>query len=209
MYFILADSTSYAWLFILMLILPGIIYYLIKIIKVAKYNKSNILHQAEVNRVVLDELHDSGFVLHKQIIFENIKTISGNRNDKKLILFDNENKKIVLIDYKTGKKGVGNYKDIIGCEVYENSDSQISGTSLGNYGIGIFNGISVGRVRTLRIVIRLKDYECPYVTYDLIDENMTIFTIPKNDIRYIRILDSIQELKSYIEVIKKIEETNK
>jgi hypothetical protein len=158
--------------------------------------------QLEINKKAKEVLSQSKFCATKVFLLNDRITYNQNDSYKKFIAIDLENKKAAFVDYESGNTIIVNFQDILNYELYENGDTVTSGGNIYGLGVGVFNAETTGNCKELRLIIRLTDYAAPQVTYDIISHTLFNAGVNKSSTVYTSCLKSIQEVISFLEVIK-------
>lgn len=168
-------------------------------------NKNN---QIATNSKIKDKLKSFNFNISKIYYLNDYSTIEEPNDYKKFIAIDKDEKKVCFVDYKIGTPIIVEFKDIVNYEVYENSSTAtVGGTT--NYGSGNFiYASSSKRCRELRLIIRLKNLDMPQISYEIISHSAFNRGYDKSSELYEKCISSIQEVVSFLEVIKS-ENSNK
>ncbi len=188
------------YLFLIVMLIFLIVY------SVNKSSKNS--SQEKFNEGVVDSLKNSNFVYNK--IFYISDEASFNRNNlcKKLILADTKSKKMCLIDYEKFNAVVVNFDEILNYEIYENGATQTTGGKLG-YFASVFTAETKNKCKELKLIIRVKSYETPQISYSIIDNTFLNSGESKSSALFKECIDSLQQVVSFLEVIVKENENNK
>ena len=170
--------------FILFFIIMAIVI-VVNIISRIRFRKKRLA----TNQKLQASVKEQNFNVTKTISVRDSRTFnSTNEEEFQKIFVDAENKKLFLTDYAKQKFHTFDFADIIDTEVYETSS------------------VSGGRKRrdineycnSLKFVIKIDSMDMPQIIYDIgmgrkIDKNSNI---------YANLRASLQELKSFFDVIK-------
>lgn len=119
-----------------------------------------------------------------------------------MIVVDNEGHKICLVDYLSKRYYIINFDELLNYELYENGSVVTNGTTIGGFGIGIFGAESNGNCKDLKLIIRIKNFSTPQVVYDILSNYMAGIGVDKTAPLYRQCNASLQEVMSFLEVIK-------
>ncbi len=172
----------------------------------------NRYRQMIINAKVSTLLNDLKYNTTKFFYINDSISYDCKSNFKKLIAIDNTSKLICLVDYPNNSAVVLSYEEILNFEIYENDNltttSQQSGgfsrlgglKSLGS--VGSFSTTTTSTTENfyinLKIILRLKSYEKPQVSYEIIFANGLIPKgVKKSSSTYSKCISSIQELTSF------------
>lgn len=167
------------------------------------FNSSNICNmQFEINNQVLKLLREKKFNISKTFYIDSYGTYNKSNDYKKLVLLDNQNKEVCFVNYEYGTLVKVNFNEILNYEIYENGSSVTTGGNIGGFLSGIFAAETSGVVKELKLIIRLKRYDMSQVTYDLISNTTFNIGINKSNEIYKNCISSLQEVVSFLEVVK-------
>ncbi len=168
------------------------------------YNASKILkNQTLVNNQVNDLLKiKTEFVSSKKFYLNDNISYNKNIESKKIIIVDSENKKICFVDYLKGSILLVNFNEILNYEVYENGNNVTTGAGIGGFGTGIFGATTNKNCKELRLIIRLKKFDNPQITYNLISNTILNFGVDKSSLLFQNCISSLQEVVSFLEIVK-------
>ena len=140
---------------------------------------------------------DKVFVVNDHLTFD--KT---DEAIKPQFFIDTASRKMVFIDYDKPLTIVADFSEFLNYEIYENGSMAFCGGGAGGLLAGGFWGETVGKCNNLRLIVRLKRYECPQMTYDIIAKTPLNLGVVKTSRAYQKCVSSMQELASFFEVIK-------
>lgn len=165
-------------------------------------NKTNGNEQYEINRKTIDYLQTHGFNVSKIFYITDSYTYNKENPYKKMVVADNEGKKICLIDYISKKHYIIDFKEFLNYELYENGGNVTNGSAIGGMGIGVFGAETIGNCKDLKLIIRIKSLTTPQVAYEIISNYMAGMGVNKSAPLYRACISSLQELISFFEVVK-------
>ena len=165
-------------------------------------NNANSNEQFETNKKILEALQTSNFKISKIFHITDSNTFNKENPYKKMVIADNENKKVCLIDYMSKNYYIINFEELLNYELYENGSIVTSGGTIGGLGIGIFGAETNGNCKDLKLIIRIKSLTTPQVAYEIISNYMVGMGLNKSAPLYRGCISSLQEVISFIQVIK-------
>ncbi len=168
--------------------------------KCKKFLSRRAVLNTSVNTVITEHgLHiDKTFILNDYLTFK-----KQDVNSKPHFLIDSTAKKMVFVDYDKPLTVVADFNEFLNYEIYENGSMAFSGGAIGGAFVGGFFGSTEGKCNNLRLIVRLKRYECSQMTYDIIAKTPLNWGVNKTSKAYQTCMSSMQELVSFFEVIKK------
>ena len=166
-------------------------------------------NQENINSKANDSLKNSNFKLTKKFYLNDYATYNQSNNCKKFIAVDNDNKQICLIDYEKGSLLIVEFNEILNYELYENGSNQTVGGNIGGFWSGIFGAETNGMCKDLKLIIRLKRYDTSQVSYEIISNTSFNMGINKSTQPYKQCISTLQEVVSFLEVIKNENNTKK
>ena len=181
--------------FIILLLLIIIPVFLIRILNIRE-------NQTIINKKVNELLNNIDFNISKTFYINDYATHNKSNKCKKIIIVDNDNKKICLIDYEKGNAIIADFDEIINYEIYENGGSQTTGSGIGTFGLGLFGTQTSKTCKELKLIIRLKKFDNPQITYEIISNTILNLGYNKSSIIFKNCISSLQEVVSFLEVIK-------
>ena len=158
--------------------------------------------QRNLNQKLFEHLRERNFSRAKIIYLNDYATYNKALDSKKIIGIDNENKKIALVDYEKAKIFIVNFQDILNYEIYENGSNSMRGGNVGGFWGGIFSAETNGMCKDLKLIIRLNSYENSQIVYNVISNTTFNIGLNKSTDQYRKCVSSLQELVSFLEVIK-------
>ena len=158
--------------------------------------------QRNLNQRLSEHLRETNFNKTKIIYLNDYATYNKGTDSKKIIGIDNENKKIALVDYEKAKMLIADFRDILSYEIYENGSNATIGGNVGGFFGGIFSAETNGMCKDLKLIIRLNSYENAQVVYNIISNTTFNMGLNKSTDQYRECVSSLQELVSFLEVIK-------
>lgn len=183
---------------------------LIAVLIVKQVNLSNIRkQQEELNKKVDILLQNAKFKQTKVFFLNDHATHDQDNSCKKHISIDNKNKKICLIDYTKGSLLIVGFNEILNYEIYENGSQQIEGGNIGGLWSGLFGAETNGMCKDLKLIIRLKRYDISQVCYEIISNTNFNIGINKSTPVYKQCVNTLQEVVSFLEVVKNENSTKK
>ncbi len=159
-------------------------------------------NQENINSKANKSLTSSNFNITKKFYLNDYATYNQSNNCKKFIAVDNDNKQICLIDYEKGSMLIVEFNEILNYEVYENGSNTTTGGSIGGFWSGIFGAETNGMCKDLKLIIRLKRYDTSQVSYEIISNTSFNMGINKSTQPYKQCVSTLQEVVSFLEVIK-------
>lgn len=200
--------SSYYYIYPILFIFIAFYAFIMIVFAVQSINMSNIRkRQEEINNQVKESLRIASFKPNRVFYLSDYATSGKPCQCKKYIGVDSENKKICLIDYDKGKLLIVNFDEISDYEIYENESLQTFGGNGGAYGAGLFAAGTDKMCKELNLIIRLNKYDISQVNYDIIFNTSFNIGIYKSSKVYKECLKSVQEVVSFLEVLKR--ENNK
>lgn len=189
----------YVWLiFIFVLLFAFVIYSIVFYLN----EKNNRERQKEINDKVCEKLQNDGFQMTKVFYMSDNTTDKQINIYKKMIVLDEINKKICLINYDEGEMSIIGVDEILGYEIYENGGQMTTGAAISGWWAGIFSADTQGKCHDLKLIIRLKKLEKPQIVYNLIQKTFMNFGLIKISDCYRQTIKTMQEVVSFLEVIK-------
>lgn len=189
----------YVWLiFIFVLLFAFVIYSIVFYLN----EKNNRERQKEINDKVCEKLQNDGFQMTKVFYLADNTTDKQINIYKKMIVLDEINKKICLINYDESEMSIVGVDEILGYEIYENGGQMTTGAVISGWWAGIFSADTQGKCHDLKLIIRLKKLEKPQIVYNLIQKTFMNFGLIKTSDCYRQTIKTMQEVVSFLEVIK-------
>ena len=162
--------------------------------------------QQNINKKVLEQLKNSSFNITKLFYINDIFTWDKENNAKQIVVVDNDSKKIAFIDYQTQSYSVVDYTEIINYEIYENGGTTT--TSVGALGyLSVFGADTTGNCKDLKLIVRLNNLNKPQIVYNIISETFMNSGVNKSVNSYKACINTLQEFVSFLEIIKKTNES--
>ena len=158
--------------------------------------------QYQINLTAKKYLKRKGFTSTSVFYFCDQATKGKSNNYKKMLLVDDVNKKFALVNYKSGKTVIADYKEFLNYEIYENSNLVVSGGAIGGLGLGFFGAETSGQCKDLRLIMRITKPDTPHVAYEVVPHTFFNIGLSKNSNMYRDCMESLQEMVSFFEVIK-------
>ena len=158
--------------------------------------------QRNLNQTLSEYLRETNFNKTKIIYLNDYATYNKGMDSKKIIGIDNENKKIALVDYEKAKMLIVDFRDILSYEIYENGSNSTIGGNVGGFFGGVFSAETNGMCKDLKLIIRLNSYENAQIVYNIISNTTFNMGLNKSADQYRKCVSSLQELVSFLEVIK-------
>lgn len=166
-------------------------------------NHTNIANKQEsINNNILKKLSALDFKITKVIYLNDLHAHDQADNYKKQIIIDQADKKICLIDYENDNLYILDFKEILNYEVYENGSTCTIGGGISGWFSGIFGAESEEKCKELKLLIRLNRYDVTQITYDIISNTTFNSGIKKSSQIYKNCILTLQEIISFLEVIK-------
>lgn len=165
--------------------------------------KTTILKNNEhLNTVCLQKIKEMNMKVSKVISFDDYYTVNANTTEKQTIFLDETNKKICFINYETSKIFVVDFSELINYEVYNNDTNLTIGTHGGGLFVGVFGSTSEKRIKELKLIIRLNQINNSQIVIPIVYKTFCNFGLSNDDNRFTKIMESLQQLCSILEVIK-------
>ncbi len=165
-------------------------------------DKANGNEQFAINKKTLEYLRSQKFIISKIFYITDSYSYSKDNSYKKMIVVDNEGQKICLVDYLAKRYYIISFAELLNYELYENGSMVTNGTALGGFGVGIFGAETNGNCKDLKLIIRIKNLSTPQVVYDILSNYMAGISVEKTAPLYRQCSASLQEVMSFLEVIK-------
>ena len=181
---------------VFLVVLCGVLFYQ------SSKNKANSNEQFEINKKTLEYLQTNNFKVSKIFYITDSHTYNKDSSYKKMLVADNENKKICLIDYLSKNYYIINFEELLNYELYENGGMVTNGGAIGGLGIGIFGAETNGNCKDLKLIIRIKSLTTPQVAYEVISNYMAGMGLNKSAPLYRGCISSLQEVISFLEIVK-------
>ena len=159
--------------------------------------------QLTLNQNVFEQLKNSKFNLSKIFYLNDYATCDKDKNSKKIINVDYENKKIAFVDYEKEKIIIVGFNEVLTYEVYENGSNSTFGGNAGGLFGGIFAAETNGMCKDLKLIIRLNSFENAQIVYNIISNTTFNAGLNKSTSQYKSCISSMQEVVSFLEVVKK------
>lgn len=185
---------------IVLIIILGVVI-IVSLANLAEGN-SHRKNQSTTNIKVLKWLDENNFKISKKFYINDYFTYEQPEDEKKFVAIDNDNKQICLIDYKRASMLIVKFSEILNYEIYENGTNVTTGGNVGGFGAGIFGAETNVVCKELKLIIRLKRYDTSQVCYDIVYNTNFNIGIEKSSPIYTQCISSLQELVSFLEVLK-------
>lgn len=163
--------------------------------------------QVSINLKADKSIKNSNFQITKKFYLNDNATYNKSKDCKKYIAIDNDNKQICLIDYEKANMLIVGFNEILNYEVYENGSNLTAGGSIGGFWSGIFGAETNGMCKDLKLIIRLRRYDISQVAYEIISNTSLNIGISKSSDLYKQCISTLQEVISFLEVVKSEEKT--
>ncbi len=163
---------------------------------------NNAKDQEELNQKVKEVLKSKNFNTTKCFCLTDCTTCNKEDDYKKLIAVDADAKKICLIDYKTENVFIVDFDEILNYEIYENGSNATLGGNVGGFFGGIFGAETNGMCKELKLIIRLNKYDISHIDYEIVFDTLFNLGENKSNERYKQCVASLQEVVSFLEVVK-------
>lgn len=164
--------------------------------------------QEQINLKADNAIKSSQFNITKIFYLNDCFTYDKSDNYKKFIAVDNDNKRIGLIDYEKGNLLIVEFSEILNYEIYENGSKATTGGSIGGFWSNIFGAETNEMCKDLKIIIRLKRYDISQISYEIISDTILNVGINKSTQQYKQCISTLQEVVSFLEVIKNENQAN-
>lgn len=183
------------WMIILCIVLPSGAVIFFCHLKDKKERNANETYLNNYNGLI-KSIKDVGFEITKTLIITDEWSIGAPVEYKKHIFLDEKAKKMAFVDYTRFEPIIINYTDFIDYDVYENNghDSNWLGTG------------TTTMCKEMNLIFRINSYEHPQVMYQIMYDSNNI-GIPKTNEKYRACWQSVQSLISFLEVIKRENQT--
>lgn len=158
--------------------------------------------QKEINDKAKKYLSDKWFSMSKIFYIIDNASFNHEKNCKKFLGVDSENKKVALVDYEKGSVSIADFSDILNYEIYENGSLVTIGGGTGGYFSGIAAAESSKKCKEYKLMIRLKKFDNPHIAYNIVADIPLNFGVDKNSPEFKASINSIQEVISFLEVVK-------
>jgi len=164
--------------------------------------KKYLARRKQLNGEARRTAAEKGLTIDKVFTVNDHQTFDKTEAEiKPQFLIDSAAKKMVLVDYDKPLTVVADFSEFLNYEIYENGSMAFSGGAMGGLLVGGFWGETVGKCNNLRLIIRLKRYDCPQVAYEIIAKTPMNMGVVKTSRAYQTCVSSMQELASFFEVI--------
>lgn len=165
--------------------------------------KKFLKKRAEINATLAQTANSHGLHIDKVFVIDDHQTFDKKEQSiKPQFLIDMTAKKMIFVDYDKPLTVIVGFEEFLNYEIYENGSMAFSGGAVGGLLVGGFWGESVGKCNNLRLIIRLKRYDCPQMIYDIIAKTPLNLGIVKTSKAYQTCVSSMQELASFFEILK-------
>lgn len=164
--------------------------------------------QGEINSKAINQVIQSKFQYTKIFYITDQSTINHDNFTKKQILINDQAKQICFIDYVRKNVVLVPFNEILDYKIYENNDTVTTGAHAG-IGIGLFSAQTTGMCKNLQLIIQFNQYNHAQLTYDIIFDSYLKIGINKSTKTYKECISSLQEIMSFLEVIKNENNKNK
>lgn len=154
-------------------------------------------------------LEASSFNISNSIVLNDYYSVKLSTAEKQFIYIDQNAKKICFIDYLKKKPVLIDFSELLNYEIYENGSTITDGSAVSGVFAGVFTAETTGQCRDLKLIIRLKKYDCPQVVYEIIGNTVFNFGVNKNSDIYHDCISTLQEAVSFLEVVKHENEASK
>ena len=170
---------------------------------------SNRNVQESLNKKVVQYMNNEKITVDK--IYYLNDYLSWNQADscKKLVLVNKSNKCIYFIKYDTMKISKVQFSEVLNYEIYENGGAITTGGMLYGFSSNIFGASTNNVARELKLIIRLNRFDNSQIVYGLIENTAMNVGLGKNTEAYRKIISSLQEFVSFLEVVKNDNKTTK
>lgn len=161
--------------------------------------KEHCDHQEEVNQQVNNNI--GGFRATKTFYLTDNFTHDKDEYCKKMLMVNTEAEEVMLIDYENNKMVKAKFSEILNYEIYENGSHTTTGLGMGGF-VGVFGAETNGNCKDLKLIIRLDKIDNSQVVYDIVSDTAMNIGISKSTKVYQKCIKSMQEVVSFLEVIK-------
>lgn len=165
-------------------------------------------NQKSINLKSNNFLKSSNFNVTKIFYLNDNATYNQPKDCKKFIAVDNISKQICFIDYEKCSMLIVGFNEILNYEIYENGSNATTGGNVIGFGAGFFGAETNGMCKDLKLIIRLKRYDKSQISYDIISNTSFNVGINKSTQAYKQCISTLQELVSFLEVVKNENITN-
>lgn len=167
------------------------------------YTLSNVRKNQEVINLKASEfLTISNFKLSKKFYLNDNATCDHPDSCKKCIITDNDNEQLCLIDYEKANMMIVKFDEILNYEIYENGSNSTTGVGVNGFAFGAFGAETTGVCKDLKLIIRLNRFDISQVCYEIISKTVFNTGISKSNQTYRDCINTLQEVVSFLEVIK-------
>lgn len=159
--------------------------------------------RAAINATLMQTAEKNGLQIDKVFVVNDY--LSRNKQNKEIkpqFLIDTTARKMILVDYDKSLVTVVGFEEFLNYEIYENGSMAFSGGAVGGALVGGFWGETTGKCNNLRLIVRLKKYDCPQIAYDIIAKTPLNMGVTKTWKEYQTCVSSMQELASFFEILK-------
>jgi len=161
--------------------------------------KAYAKRNSELNNQISNSAKD--FRVSKTFYLADNFTFAKPDSEKKMIAVDSENEKVLFIDYAKGTMFIVKFEEILNYEIYENGSQSTSGIGVGGF-VGFFGAETTGVCTDLKLIIRINKVENSQIVYDIVSDTSLNAGISKASHVYKECIKSLQEVVSFLEVIK-------
>lgn len=188
-----------------------VIFLIVVIVLITNINKStsNICkEQKDTNVKANITLKNMKFNATKIFYLNDCNTYDQLEDCKKFIAVDVDNKQICLINYEKGNMLIVGFDEILNYEIFENGSKLTTGGNIYGYGGGLFEAETNDMCKDLKLIIRLKRYNTSQVSYNIIFDTIFNTGLNKSTYAYKQCISTLQEVVSFLEVIKNENQAN-
>ncbi len=191
-------------LIVIVAILLGV-FLVVVLLSAAKHTEEEETEGVEdINNKVVAELVDADFVIEKILYMRDLDTQDLQDGCKQFLGININEKKLLLIDYSASTYRIVPFSDLMSYEVYVNDSTSTSGVATGIF-YGVFTISSKTKVRDLKLIIKLKDINCPYIEYELIGvkyfQGTVMRSVSQNSAIFRNCISDLQKVVSYLDLI--------
>lgn len=159
-------------------------------------------NQEEINAKIGDILNEKNFTVTRKFLLRDSATVDKEERFIKQILVDNKSKKLCLIDYERHKSVIIPFKDFLDYQIYENSGTETTGGGVYGYWTNVFGAATSGVSKELKLILKIKKYDISSISYVIVSNTLLNSGLNKSSNQYKKCLDDLQEVTSFLEVIK-------
>ena len=120
----------------------------------------------------------------------------------KILAVNTNQEKVFLVDYDLAKSFTVSYNEIVNYKIYDNDNEIKLGGATGGL-INTFAIFNEKHCEALKLIIRLDNPANPQVCYEIIKKYSYFSSVSRSSKNYTIIMNSLEEIISFLEVILK------